>query len=345
MASITDLSEDLLYYISLNFERDRHVLYSLSLVCRKFYHATQALLFRLVGRISADQAKLLSRSLSEVPELKTHVQSYHISLNGGRLEEDRLKEALDCPNIGELWFSRYDKPRGGLGGYLNNMKHALKKFRDGRSVEHDFECSFLDAYSLDSIRRIRLELDFTTTELIRFMLLPNVTSLSATRLDIMKAPLLSADFAYKTSALTSLDIIGDSLWRMDSSTLRTILSFCPHLRSLRCQIPMQTLHDSHTDLTSRVTQPVSPGDFTAVLRPVRDTLQELSLLNLRHRVPYDGSHIDLSHFPALVELEITSCCLLPPGPPCPDRDLMCRLLPKNLRRLKASGGLYFASYL
>jgi hypothetical protein len=191
-----------------------------------------------------------------------------------------------------------------LGGYVNNMKHALQKFRNGRSVEHDFACRFLDNYSLESIRRIRLELDFTTTELIRFMLLPNVTSLSATRLDIMKAPLLSADFAYKTSALTSLDILGGSLWRMDPSTLRTILSFCPHLRSLRCQIAMQTLHDSHTDLTSSVTRPVIPGDLTAVFRPVRDTLQELSLINLRHRVPYDGSHIDLSHFSALVELGI-----------------------------------------
>ncbi|KAH7068683.1 hypothetical protein FB567DRAFT_585103 [Paraphoma chrysanthemicola] len=334
MTSISELSEDLIYYISLYFERDIYALHSLNLVSRKFHHATRALLFRHINCISAEPEALLSRSLHEVPELKTHIRSYFLCLNEGTLNHGRLREVLNYPHIEELSFTRFDKLRGGTGGFMDVLRPIMLRLREGRDSQRDFECAFLDDYALKQIRKVNLTGDFTTTELIRFVLLPNVTRMSATYLNIMKEPRLPIQYAHVKSTLTSLDILGGSLWRISASTMRTILSFCPHLRSLRCQVPMQTLLNSHTEQTCSVTEPVSPGELTEVFYPIRKTLQKLSLLNLRHRVPYDGSCMDLSCFSALEDLEFTSCCLLPPGPPCPKRDAISCLLPKSLRRLK-----------
>jgi hypothetical protein len=74
--------------------------------------------------------------------------------------------------------------------------------------------------------------------------------------------------------------------------------------------------------------------FDVVFRPLRTTLRKLSFLQIRHNVPYNGTHMELSGFRNLVDLEITSCCLLPPGPPCEARNMLCELLRASLRKLK-----------
>jgi hypothetical protein len=134
--------------------------------------------------------------------------------------------------------------------------------------------------------------------------------------------------------LTSLNLIGGSIWCAHPNALRSILSYCISLLSLRCQVPMQTVHNSGMELSSRVSRSVSPRELTRVFQPVHKTLRKLTLLNNRWDVPYDGSHMDLSSFVTLEDLEITSCCLFPPGSPLMGRNRVCMLLPKSLRHLK-----------
>lgn len=188
--------------------------------------------------------------------------------------------------------------------------------------------------------RIHLHADFTTTEVIRFMLIPNLQTFYCEGLNIMKPPRLPPAFTSANSSLTSLDLLGGTLWCIEPRTLRAMLSHCPSLRVLRCQIPMIAHLDSCQEQTSCVERPVSPRELITVLEPVRHTLQDVSLLNRRHTVPYDGSCMDFSGFAALRKLEITSCCLMPPGAPCEERDGLYKLLPRSLERLKVRTGKY-----
>ncbi|KAF1832678.1 hypothetical protein BDW02DRAFT_416254 [Decorospora gaudefroyi] len=126
--------------------------------------------------------------------------------------------------------------------------------------------------------------------------------------------------------------------------MRQMLSYCPALRILNCQIPMATRF-VYVDNAARVTQPVSPRELNNVFEPVRQILRQLTLLEYRYNVPYDGSHMDLSNFPVLTDLNIASCCVLPPGGPCEERNAFHNLLPPNLRYLRlefsqASGIFY-----
>ena len=337
MSSFNKISEDLLYYIALNIERDLSTLSSLSLVCRTFHRATRALLFRHIGRLSSDKSQLLQRSLAENPDLKAHVRSHHIELKDGNLEHDHLKKALVYPNINELTISRYIPPVGVKGDFIGTRRNLLQKFWYGRSVERDFECEFLDNNDecpFAEIQSISLKQDFTTTEIIRFMLLPSGQVLRASDLDIMKEARLPVAFAAAKSNVTELELLSGRLWRIEPVAMRSILSFCPHLRVLRCQVPMETKFNGQDEITSEVIRPVSPKSLNAMFEPVRDTLQELSLLNLRHTVPYDGSRMDLSGFRALRDLEVTSCCLLRPGAPCVEWEGLGDSLPVGLRKLK-----------
>jgi len=335
MTSSTKLSEDLVYYIALEFEYDLKTLCALSLVCRVFYRATRALVFRHIGRLSTEKEDLLETSLAETPDLVSYIHSYYVRFDDGKLNQTRLKSLLASPSIRELTFSRYDAPKR-TEDFIRDLGTRAARLAHGRSDEQDFECRFLDDCCFERVHTVRLQHDFTTTELVRFMLLEGVNVLSATDLSIMKELRLPNAFASKKSMLTSLDILGGSLWRMEPTTLSSILSCCSTLRSLRCQVPMDTHSTSSAQQSSRVNTPVSPRDLTKVFKLVHATLKKLSLLNLRHRVPYDGSHLDLSEFASLTDLEITSCCLLPPGAPCDERNSLYKLLPASLQRLNVS---------
>jgi len=85
----------------------------------------------------------------------------------------------------------------------------------------------------------------------------------------------------------------------------------PSLRILRTRVPMTTkLKYLDPHVKSKVTKRVSPAAFTNMLEPVRNTLRELSMLDGRHGVPYDGTTMDLSAFTQLRDLEVTSCLLV-----------------------------------
>jgi hypothetical protein len=273
------------------------------------------------------------------------VHSCSIRIDDGILDESWLKQALAFPKIEELWFTWFDKiDRSGV--FKVKVGRRSRQLEDGRPAERDYECGFLDSYDLSGIQTIRLRGDFTTTEVIRFMLAPSVRILHCEGLNIMNQPGLVTEVSHKVLALTNLNLLGGGRWRIEPDTLHQILIHCPSLRMLRCQVPMDARVDNFDfdRASSRVLRPVSPKNFTAALDPVRQTLQKLSLLNGRHSVPYDGSCLNLSRFGALTDLEITSCCLMPPGPPCQERDRLHRLLPSNLQHLKVCCDEWIAPY-
>jgi hypothetical protein len=87
---------------------------------------------------------------------------------------------------------------------------------------------------------------------------------------------------------------------------------------------------------SRASQAVCPRELDTAFAPVRGTLEELSMLQILHDVPYERSHMDFSSFVELTDLEITACYLLGPGAPHAGRNALHCLLPWSLRRLKVS---------
>lgn len=335
MTSFRKVPDDILYCVAQELERDLRSLSAISLVCHAFHRASRAVLFRYVDRLSPEKQQQLERSLEEDPKLASYVQSFYLDFSYATVRGKGLELLGMFQKLKELRVARYDV-LAPAGNFVQNMRAASLKFKGGRPSDRDFECVFLDGRTFKGIHTIRLSCEFTVTEIIRFMLLPDVRTLSATTLDIMKEPRLPSSFACQKSMITSLDLLGGTLWRMSAETLGAILSFCSRLVALHCQIPMDTEHDSISHQTSRVTQPVCPSLLTTALAPVRETLEELSLLNLRHSVPYDGTFLDLSNFTSLEVLTITSCCLLPPGHPFLGRNELYKLLPASLTCLNVS---------
>jgi hypothetical protein len=146
----------------------------------------------------------------------------------------------------------------------------------------------------------------------------------------------SPEFAAQTSSLTSLPLVGDGFWSIALHTISSILAACPLLRDLECQVSVITRAEMAVlNLRkSSVTKAVRSAAFDRTISPLRSSLQRLSLLQLRYNVPYDGTHMDLVNYTALLDLEVTSCYLMPPGPPCEERKLLHQLLPASLQRLK-----------
>ncbi|KAH7083412.1 hypothetical protein BKA63DRAFT_152731 [Paraphoma chrysanthemicola] len=333
MYAITILSEDLLYCIAELLEHDRPTLYALCLVSRRFCCAAQGLLFRHAGNVDHKKAHLVSRSLSEQPDLSRHVHSFRIALDEGQLDEENLKHVLAFPHIRALTFRRVDAPKHISARGMEAIKVRLEQLRRIREVERDFECGFLDRYTLKSIRTIHLQANFTSLEILRFMLIPGLQNLCAEYIGILWEPHIRTTPATKSS-LTKLSLLGSSGWQCSPRTLQILLSFCSSLKHLCCRIPMDTSVPGLDFGTPTVSCPVRPWQFTSTFKHVHNTLTTLSLLNMRHTVLYDGSVMDLSGFKVLRELEITSCCIMPAGPPGEERNSLAGRLPVTLRRLK-----------
>jgi hypothetical protein len=188
----------------------------------------------------------------------------------------------------------------------------------GQGLEgHDFQCNFLNNHQFAKIHIIALTGNFTTPEIMRFMLLPNATALQIEYVALLRAPRLASSYTTLTSKLTSLSLVGGDNWNAAPEVIGKILLICPRLQELHCQVSKITMSQNGRALgLSSVSAPASPVAFDLVFLPLRTTLRKLSLLQIRHHVPCDGTHMDLSGFRNLIELETTSCCLLPSGPPC-----------------------------
>lgn len=341
MATFQTLPEDLIYHIALNFEHDLAILHVLSQICQSFHAATRALLYRHVDAVVPRKRSLVLRSVHESPDLASLITSWFLSLDAhdanGVIPE--LITVLKFPNMGRLVLERSDNfyKIPSVSGGTHPMILRWEQLVEGRPATRDFECSFLDRaeHDLQNIHTIELRDQFTTTELLRFMLIPNVRTLKAASLDRMPPASLSATWSNQKSNISRLEIDGGWLWTMVPSTIHSILSHCPQLRVLHVRVPMVSDIQGGAEIYSQVNQPVIPAALQQMLEPVRHTLQELVMLNGRHKVPYDhSSTMNFSGFKALEKLEITSCCMMPPGSPCDARYGLSRSLPPKVRFLK-----------
>jgi hypothetical protein len=336
MASLTDLPEDILYLIAIYFSHDLATLCVLSVVTSTFRHATRGLLLKHTKDLSPEKKLILLPYATKNRELGALLTSWYFNLDdhdaGGAHAIPDLKTVLALPTLEELVFERsniFYRIRG-------NLITRCQQIQEGRPVERDFECAFLDdaEYDFNHVRTAHLKHEFSTTEILRFMLLPGVREVRATALSIMRAPRLPQELANTTSNVTCLDLRGEWVWSMEPATLHAILSVCPNLRELKCQIPVSATLEGPGFRGSKITRPVSPAALSHALQRVRNTLRRLELLNWRHKVPYDGTHMDFSDFAVLEQLEVASSCVMPDGPPCVERNGVGGLLPVGLRCLK-----------
>jgi hypothetical protein len=261
----------------------------------------------------------------------TYVHSYPVHLEYGEILDNGLERSLELSNLRELIFICSHKIR--LPDNTPAMAYILSRSRS-RGLDQDFQCGFLDTHPFDKIHSISLLGGFTGTEIMRFILLPAIQTVVAKDIAPLRKPSLPSNFSLRTSSLTSLSLIGDGFWSIQPETLQAFCSACPFLQDLRCQIPVSAHPYAPFGVrSSYVTDAVSPAALNVTFASLRKSLHRFSLLQLCHNVPYDGTYMDLFQFENLVDLEITSCCLLPVGAPCAERDLLYKLLPTSLERL------------
>lgn len=213
MKLLHELLDEVLYHISSNFEHDLNPLSSLCLVCHTNHRSTRSLLFRHIQELSPERSNLLQRSLLENTELQALIASWYFSFYNNGFSEDEVKIALSLPNVRTLMFKRQDKCTITASSTMDQISYRVRYLILGRPAEWDFERHFLDNTNLgfSNIRTINLEQDFTTTELLRFMLLPSVRVVKATYLDIMKPHDLPATWANEKSNITKLILDGGAL--------------------------------------------------------------------------------------------------------------------------------------
>ncbi|KAF2794116.1 hypothetical protein K505DRAFT_361379 [Melanomma pulvis-pyrius CBS 109.77] len=292
MALHANIPDDVLYITFSYLEHDLQSLCFLAKVCRRFNQITRKMIFGHIGVASVEKQPLLLRSLDEDPELRSSVHSCAPGRidREGTIKNDSLQKALGFPNLRTLTLVKEHETK--------NFVEALKYHsRRGKSDE-DFHCHFLDSHSFLGLRSIQLGqrglCNFTTTEILRLILVPGVKEMVADCLDDLKEPRLPGPFRTMKSTLTSLDLRGRTHYIAE--------------------------HPIILPFASSSSLPNSDGHIT------------------RGRwiftLPYDGSSMDLSDFPVLEELHITSCCLLPLGKPSAERDELYKLLPARLRRLR-----------
>ncbi|KAH7090633.1 hypothetical protein FB567DRAFT_577861 [Paraphoma chrysanthemicola] len=331
MRTLAELPEDILYLVAETLERDRCSLFALARSCRSLHLAARPFIFRHTGELSRAQTQLLNRSLADDTSLKSYLHSYPVHIEYGEIFDNGLETSLELSNLRKFIFICSYKMK--LPDNMSPMALTIATSR-GRGPDQDFQCDFLDTYPFGQLRTIFLVGGFTSTEIMRFILLPSLNTVVAQKLALLRDPLLPSDFSPRKSNLTSLSLTGDGFWSIRPQALQTLLSACPSLQDLQCQIPVSALPYHPYDLRlSQVRDAVAPEAFNVTFASLRKSLRRLSFLQLRHNVPYDGTHMDLSQFENLVDLEITSCCLLPVGAPCTERNRLYKLLPISLERL------------
>ncbi|KAH8696957.1 hypothetical protein GQ44DRAFT_832384 [Phaeosphaeriaceae sp. PMI808] len=331
MKTLTELPEGLLYLVAETLQRDRCSLVALAQSCCSLHRAARSFIFRHIKQLSLSRTQLLERSLAADASLKTYVHSYPVHIEYGEILNNGLERSLEFSNLRELIFICPHKFR-----LPENTPPILYMVARGQSrgSDQDFQCGFLDTHPFDRIHSISLIGGFTGTEIMRFILLPAIQTVVAKDIASIRDPSLPSDLSLRTSSLTSLSLTGDGFWSIQPETLQAFFSACPFLQDLRCQIPVSARPDPPYEIRSSwVADAVSLAALNVTFASLRKSLRRFSLLQLRHNVPYDGTRMDLSQFENLIDLEITSCCLLPVGAPCAERDLLYKLLPTNLERL------------
>jgi hypothetical protein len=345
MASFTSVPDDVLLEILLQLQHDRQDLIALTLSSRRIHPLARRILYRHVGNLPKTRRKLLVVVLEKDPDLRNYVQSCTpivVDENGG-VESESLGYASLFPNLVELHLIRKSSAIAPDDGSSDLI---LKTQRKGTS----YQCEFLDTLSLKSLKEIRLDAGhdagpretsgFTVTEILRCMQHASLRTLEVCQLGDLDSTIAVSPLSPKSS-ITSLKLVGSLLWSVRHSLIRTLLGSCTQLKRLHCQIPMVTRANAFGP--TRLVEDISPAALRDMLEPVRQTLQELHLINRPWGVTYDESKLDLSDFTLLEILQVPSPCLLPPGRPNEGRKNLHYYLPPRIRHIHVGSHLHLSS--
>jgi hypothetical protein len=71
---------------------------------------------------------------------------------------------------------------------MDAIKHRMRHLHKGRPQERDSELGLLDCaeHEMGNIREMHLKGEFSTTEMMRYLLIPGVRVLKATDLNVVK---------------------------------------------------------------------------------------------------------------------------------------------------------------
>lgn len=319
---------------------ERTDLVSVIRVCKRFRRLARTLVFRDITRLSDERHQLLCRSIEEDRSLATSIHACSIKLNDFGWPCTDVE--TDCLLLHHLTNLRHlevlRNARDGLGeplsrpayqlGWLDlpEFSEALHGVRSmklyGEYIDDDGDLTFCRS-------------EFTATELLRVMLLPNMRSIHARCIANLYDEIPEA-FKNKASNLMSLHI---SSSHIPSRGFATLIKACPKLRKLVSNIPVFIPRGSGVDPEKET---INPADLSWILEPVKSTLEEFSCLSRNHWRHWDTllTVMDFSDFSTLKKIHITGFYHFPDRTrfDCniEAREGVYKLFPKSLEYLEVS---------
>ncbi|KAF1951949.1 hypothetical protein CC80DRAFT_508571 [Byssothecium circinans] len=283
MASLHDLSVDLLYVIFSHIQSDKRLLHDAALSCRLFRDVAQRFFVRDVTishSATCSRTKLFLRTMEERPDLVAHVH---------RLELDLLREEIHWPE------EQHNIKR--ITDLLTNLREFRYSSRDYK-IWH-YEAPFpLKPIPGRTVRKVEWHHNMTIRSLCDCLRLPRIESVYCRELhgspnDIHK----HTQTLVRSSSLKHLHI-GSSM-KLPAGSFQHVLKMPLLLQSLRI------------DFYNAYLEGVEEDQITEFLEPVKQTLEELMITKPKGTLVAAGGTVNLSEFASLKKLALPFKFLFP----------------------------------
>ena len=317
MTTLQSLADELLSEILSYLAHEKCLLCSLAVQSKRLSELVRPLLVRqvrFVTRPPPKQFHLFLRSVTESSTLASMVKEVVLSWSNGVPMVHDLNDALLelLPELQSL---------------------TLKVMWDKPPWQH----RFLKKNSMHSLTHINLDIKYlTTSDVVKYIFLRRLKSMSISWIEKPTVPKLPSNHTYGDSNISLLKL--DSGFHVPEAALNEMLRYPRNLRTLITSLPGRDPPNNYSRPGADLTTPLSPAAVPKALDPTKDSLTELSLVDVDCVWPsHDGSRSDLSHFKALRKLQISSLCYFLPG--YSKRGGIAHMLPSSLVELEVHPSL------
>ncbi|KAF2788578.1 hypothetical protein K505DRAFT_378808 [Melanomma pulvis-pyrius CBS 109.77] len=330
--SLSGLPVELLVDIGSRIQsssNNNHILV-LALTCRKLYNTLRPWIQeRISVTHGTHRYDLLIRTLRENPQYGNDVRHLVFSRSGDDHENDLAFFLTSFPALISL--------------------HIIPYWSMSTWVQHCFQIILSGNFQARrTIRNLSIQdPKYTVDTSLLFDLI------SFPQLEFLMICAKDGDLPFSSSTLASSNLKYLDMGRpryinqreMTHSRLSELVSTCPHLTSLACNIPVD---ESAREYEHRIgTQRIfSVEGVGKILEPLANRLTTLHLRTtqrgwngpVKHRRLYGSPsyayHLDLSNFALLRELCVSAFCYFFSARPFPPKYGICELLPPSLERLE-----------
>ena len=328
--SLLTINDDIFREIGTYLLHEKSTLCALALTHRNFHTVTRRLIVRNIEvwvqgsyDVEIERYDQLIWTLENQPDLGANTRSLRLKWGCDTQWHDTDKAAAEeranrllslTPNIRNLDIQNYSRkcspyaPPAHLLLNLNLLKDIITL--DPRSTVH---------------------------EVTQLMQVPNLQNLEVEFMDVRMTPKAQSTTGSETSPLAShltrLILARES--HLEPSALYFLLTIASNIKSLSINLPGLQSQEApmrgRRQREARMLEKLSPARVSTCLRPIRETLVELDLIDVGMRWPdHDGSRLDLSGFISMKKISLCAACVFVPDGSWDGRKGLGELLPKTV---------------